>query len=444
MSVGLGVIMKNALKKSCRFWCITLIVALPALANALTLKEALTLARESLPEYQAVMLKMKATEALATASLGPYLPRIDAQTSAIRHYIGPQLPNYSLTNYQLSGNWTVFDGGKRYANRQIALLNLDNDSEELRKTLINLEYNVKIAFYTALARRDSLEQKQLQLKDAQKDYEIARGRYKYGLARLSDTLQASVRFDQAKYNVVTADGDLRKAIDDLNSLVGNSLTARPLLDGSLEYSPFMPNIASLHQSALQKPEIKQAEDAVKIARFNRSVELSAFWPSVSADASYLRTKGVAPGSLSIPEDRTVGVSLTWNIFEFGKMFRQKSAGISTKSSEATLAEKKRTLLLDVQRVYEDFVTAADKIGVAREQLKQAEHNYAQALGEYKIGKADILSLVQAESLLADARAQMINAKLDLLAAKSQLERVAGVPALEALPATEDSADLAIP
>ena len=40
--------------------------------------------------------------------------------------------------------------------------------------------------------------------------------------------------------------------------------------------------------------------------------------------------------------------------------------------------------------------------------------------------------MQAESLLADARAQMINSKLDLLAAKSQIERVAGVAALETL------------
>lgn len=407
--------------------------AAPADSYALTLQEALTMARETLPGYKAAELKAKATEALASASLGPYFPSIDGQTSSVRHHIGPTFEPYSLTNYQLSGSWTIFDGGKRYANRQIALLNFDNDSEQARRTLIELEYNVKVAFYTSLARRDSLEQKRLQLIDAQKDDEIAQGRYKYGLVKLSDTLQASVRLDQAKYNIVTADGDLRKAIDDLNSLVGYALSERPYLDGSLELSPKKPMTSALYEAALQKPEIKQAEDQVKIARFNRSVELSAFWPSVSANTGYVRTVGMAPGTLLIPEDRTVGISLTWNIFELGKVFRQKSAAIATESSEATLAETKRTLVLDVQKTYEDLVTAADKIGVAREQLKQAEHNYGQALGEYKIGKGDILSLVQAETLLSDARNQIINSKLDVATAKSQLERVAGIQELETMP-----------
>ena len=407
-------------------------------SHALTLEEALALAKATVPAYRAAAFKVEATDALASASWGPYFPQVDAQTSATRHYIGPAFPDYSLTNYQLSGSWTLFDGGKRYANRQIALLNLNNDSEELRRTLINLEYNVKIAFYTALAKKDSLQQRQLQLQDAQKDYEIAQGRHKYGLVKLSDTLQASVRLDQAKYNVVTADGDLRKAIADLNSLVGYVLDTRQTLEGSLEFQPFMPIVSNLYEAALQRPEIKQATDAVKIARFNRSVELSAFWPSVSAEAGYLKMKGVAPGSLAIPEDRTIGITMSWNIFELGKFFRQKSAALSTEASAATLEETKRTIVLDVQKAYEDFVTTAGKISVAREQLKQAEHNYTQALGEYKIGKADILSLVQAETLLSDARNQMINSKLDVVTAKSQLERLAGVPELESLPIEKGS------
>lgn len=131
----------------------------------------------------------------------------------------------------------------------------------------------------------------------------------------------------------------------------------------------------------------------------------------------------------------MGLSLSWNIFEFGKFYRQKSSAISTNVSEATLSDTKRSLLLDVQKVFENLITAQSKIAVAQEQLKQTEHNYAQAFGEYKIGKADILSLVQAESLLADARVQLTSAKLEFLITKSQLEKVAGVQAIEALTKT---------
>jgi outer membrane protein len=90
------------------------------------------------------------------------------------------------------------------------------------------------------------------------------------------------------------------------------------------------------------------------------------------------------------------------------------------------------LLLDVNKSYEDLVTASDNLEVARQQLKQAELNYQQAFGEYKVGKADILSLVQAESLFAGAREQFINSRLNLVLSGASLERIAGVESLESL------------
>jgi len=400
-------------------------------AGAISLDEALQMAKETVPAYKASELKKRATEALASASLGPYFPSLDASASQNRH--SPSIyPDYTSRTYQIGFSYTLFDGGRRGANRDIALTNYDNDSEELRKTLINLDFNVKVAFYTVLARKDSVMQKKLQQKDAQKDFEVAQGRYKHGLVKLSDTLQASVRREQAKFNVITAEGDLRKARAELCSLIGSPLDSDILLEGSLDVT--VPSLSSsiMQEAVLQKPEMKQAANAIKLAEFNRSLELSAFWPTISAEASYAKMRGAAPGSTLIPEDRVIGLSLKWNVFELGKLFRQKAAAISTEASAESLNETKRALFLDVQKTHEDLLTAAGKLGVAAEQLKQAEHNYNQALGEYRLGKADILSLVQAESLLADARDQLISIKLNLAVAKSQLEKVIGVPSLDTL------------
>ncbi len=89
-------------------------------------------------------------------------------------------------------------------------------------------------------------------------------------------------------------------------------------------------------------------------------------------------------------------------------------------------------MLNVHKTYEDFATASNKLKVAEQQLKQAEHNYSQAFGEYKVGKADILSLVQAESLLSNAREQLISSKLNLILSKALLEKIAGVESLETI------------
>ena len=60
----------------------------------------------------------------------------------------------------------------------------------------------------------------------------------------------------------------------------------------------------------------------------------------------------------------------------------------------------------MRKSYEDFITTSRNVKVADEQLKQALQNYDQAFGEYKVGKGDILSVVFAETLLAQAGSRM--------------------------------------
>ncbi|MBI5211842.1 MAG: TolC family protein [Nitrospirae bacterium] len=398
-------------------------------AYSLTLDEALALAKEKLPSYKASFIKTKSSEALYDASLGPYLPSLD--TSAKYNRNDTSKTDYDSRVYDLTLSYTLFDGGKRRANREIAFLNLDTDKEDLRKNLIELVFNVKVAFYTAIAQKDAFEQRKIQLQDAQKDFEIAEGRYKFGVAKLSDVLQASVRLEQAKFNLVQAEGDFNKALSELNSIIGKALDSRYEIQGSLDIGMAPPDVNRLSDLSLQRPEIKQAELSLKIAESSKLLALSAFYPVLSADASYTRTSGGRSSTAtSSPDERSVGVTATWNIFELGKFFKHKSSKFDIEVSSEKLNDTKRKLLLDVHKTYEDFTTASNKLKVAEQQLKQAEHNYSQAFGEYKVGKADILSLVQAESLLSTAREQLIQSRLNLVLSKTLLEKTAGVERFE--------------
>jgi outer membrane protein TolC len=400
----------------------------------LTLDEAISLAKETLPFYKASVIRTQSTEALYHASLGPYLPSLDASTVQRRFYTSPD--EFQTSSYDVTLSYILFDGGNRKASRNIAWLNFDISKEELRTTLLDLEFNVKSAFYTAIARRDTLEQRNIQLQDAQKDYEVAEGRYKFGVAKLLDVLQASVRLEQARFSLVQAKGDFKKALLELNSLIGKPLDSQYDIEGSIDVEIKLPEREKLSDAVLQRPEIKQAEDSLKIAENNKSLSLSTFFPVISADASYQKTsggiRGLATGETAIPEEKILGITATWNIFELGKFFRVKSSELEKGVVLENLNDLKRQLLLDINKAYEDLITALNNLKVAQQQLKQAELNYSQAFGEYKVGKADILSLVQAESLLATAREQLINSQLNLISSKVSLERIAGVERLEFL------------
>lgn len=403
----------------------------PEFSFPITVEQAVSMAKENLPSYKASAIQVRSAEALYSASLSPYFPSVDAATSQ-EHHIAPEpLGNYDLGSYDVTASYTLFDGGRRRANRNIAGLNLNIDQQELQKNCIELRFNVMAAFYTAMARKEILEERKVQLHDARKDLEIAQGRNRLGASKLSDVLQASVRSEQAKYNVVQGEGELAKAVSELNSLLGRPLKTPYDLEGSLQVELLVPDPERLSAAALQRPEIKQGESVVKISQNNKAIETSTFFPTISAVASYNKVDSPLTKSF-LNEDSTIGLRATWNIFELGKFYKRKSAEFQIHVSQEQLNETVRKLLLNLTKAYEDYVTAGRNVSVAREQLTAAEHNYSQALGEYKVGKGDILSLVLAEGMLSSAREQLTVSKLNLMLSKSLLERATGVEKLESL------------
>ncbi|MFZ5906962.1 MAG: TolC family protein [Nitrospirota bacterium] len=397
-------------------------------AHALTLDEAVSLSRESLPAYKASVLRVHSSEALYQATLSPYLPRLDASASYQRLFRNTEELDSRL--YDLTLSYTLFDWGNRRANRTIGKLNLDISSEDLRKAFLDLSFQVKLAFYTAMALQESVAQRTIQLRDANTDFEVAEGRYTFGVARLSDVLQASVRKEQAKFNLIQTEGDLRKALSELNSLIGKPLGSTYDLQGSLEPGNDIPGAALLEELALRRPDLKQAEYAVQIAAQNTKTSRSLFFPSLTASAGYTKFSGDTLTSYA--EEKTAALTATWNLFELGKFFTYKSSRFEETIAQENLQDRKRQVLLDVRKTYEDLLTDTGKLLVAREQVRQAEQNYSQALGEYKVGKGDITTLVQAESLLADARDQLIRARLSRALTKALLEQVTGIEKLENL------------
>ncbi len=405
------------------------LLIVPSISDSLTLDEAILLAKQKLPSVKASELKIKSSEAIFHSSLSPYLPSIDASTEHQRIFTSQE----ELTSriYDLTLTYTLFDGGNRKANRNIARLNLDISIEDFKKNLLDLEYNVKVAFYNAIAHKEIEELRRIQLKDAEKDYEIAEGRYKFGVAKLSDTLQASVRLEQAKFNLVQAEGEYKKALSDLNSLIGEALDTPHELQGTLDITFEYIDINKLFSVTLQRPEIKQAEDLLKISEQYKLVSKSSFYPNILLNASYTKTGGDLSRT-SFSEEKTAGLTARWNLFDLGKFYKLRSSEFERRLTLENFNDLKRQLLLDVNNIYQDYITASRNLLVAKEQLKQAEYNYSQALGEYKVGKADILSLILAESFLSNSREQLVNAKLNLVLSKALLERTAGLHNLESL------------
>ena len=411
------------------------VVLVPASSPALTLDEALEMAKSNLPAYQAQATRVRSSEALYKATLGAYVPSVDAAGTAFRRNIAGY--DSSTNSFDVTASLKLFDYKRGYT-RDIARYSFNSEQEGLRKSLLDLEFSVKSSFYTTLATRGILEQRKVQLENALKNYEVAEGRRKFGVAKLSDVLQVSVRLEQARYNLVQSEGSLQKSLSELSSLIGTPITDAADLQGVLTFDLPMPDEKRLEQALLRRPEILQAELAVKRAESAEGISTGDFLPVLSGNLNYTRTDTSNPASSTAfvygnpYEDRSAALLASWNLFELGKFYRRKAASIDTVTAAKNFKETERSIRLELRKSYEDFLTASRNVKVADEQLKQALQNYDQAFGEYKVGKGDILSVVFAETLLAQAREQDVVAKLNVYLAKAILERVSGIERLESL------------
>jgi outer membrane protein TolC len=251
-----------------------------------------------------------------------------------------------------------------------------------------------------------------------------------------------VRLEQACFNLVQSEGTLQKSLAELSSFIARRVVSAEELQGDLNFNMPLPDEKLLLEAQARRPELIQAELAVKRAESNQSLATGDYFPVISGNLTYSRSDdtivNAIPPFVNPLEDRSAALVASWNLFEFGKIYRSQAASIDILTSGENLKETRRTLQLELRKSYEDFVTASRNVQVAIEQDRQAQQNYDQAFGEYKVGKGDILSLVFAETLLSQAREQMVSSALNLYLSKALLERTAGIDSLEDLAADAGS------
>jgi outer membrane protein len=81
--------------------------------------------------------------------------------------------------------------------------------------------------------------------------------------------------------------------------------------------------------------------------------------------------------------------------------------------------------LDVWEAYQNLSTATQTIRTTLDLLASAEQSERVALGRYKAGVGNILDVLNAQSALANARLQRIQAMLDWQVSRATLARAVG-------------------
>ena len=384
---------------------------------------------------------VKRSEYSYISTIDPYLPRVDIQSYYVRSLnnvasvgqptiTAPTIGGFTDTFasrdlYTFTGTITyrLFDGGERYARRKQAYSFLGREKEILKGVRADVLYNVKTSFYTALGNKAIVETRRDAFRTAEKVYALTRGRYDAGVAKKSEVLQAEVRRTTAEINMLTAVKQYERSLEEFKSLLLFNPADNQDVEGPFEEPGYTGDFKALVERAVAvRPDVRAQVNEVERLNMVYKERKSAWFPRIDAQFQQARDD-----THFFPEGRQDAflINFTYPLFDgVGRYYNMQGAASDVAAARYRLGEIRRNVELDIIKALKDYELSRQNVRLYRELVREAGSNFEQAFGEYRVGKGDILALLQSERELAVARENHITAIARAHTTLTLLERVA--------------------
>ena len=187
----------------------------------ITLNEAITIARESRPEFQLAEVKVEEARQNVKLVKKSYFPKITVEgqyqiggrsfTSNYGYNFGGYL-NFPTINAMLIKN-QIKEANALYSREQSTAINTKN----------NIYYEIQQAYYSMLERKNSIPVAFLGLKQAKENYELSYGRYKVGVGNPVELKEAQVQYQDAMLKYYNSLYQFNSARAELEKFIGKNL-----------------------------------------------------------------------------------------------------------------------------------------------------------------------------------------------------------------------------
>jgi len=399
----------------------------------LTLRAALERAFLLSPSALRAEDEIEAAEAQRVATKSLVLPRINLTGSLIRNSEEVTFGSVEDSRTILPGtDWNarvtlqqpVYAGRREFRlyYQSKEGITLARDGKRATRDRIALRV---IADYAAAVQAQALIEVERQAGSlAEKRIAQAQSLFDAGEVTRVDVLRAETAHKAALRRVASAEAEgiqarsrlrMALAIDGGDAELG-------ALDHTIEIGLPVLGADTLEARAFTRAEVKQAETNVRIADLEFLKQKGAYLPVVTADMGYIRQKS------SFPSDSYGYAALRFTVplFQGGEVgARMRIAAARQHQAEVTLKEARRQATEDVRQSLSLLEVARRTKGLADDQVKAAEAEYAQARDLYEQREATALDLEAAEQALSEARRALIQARFAVLQAESSAWLAAG-------------------
>jgi outer membrane protein len=331
-------------------------------------------------------------------------------------------------NFNTTLSQPLFAGGAIVSNYELERYGVDLSKADLETIKRDIVLFVREGYFNILRTEKFVDVGNQAVKQFEAQLEVTKAFFDVGIVAKNDVLQAEVRLANARQALVRAENDAAVAKSSFNTLLRREVNAPLAVVDILGYQPFPLNFEeALGEALMRRPEIRaaestirQAEEAVKIAR-------SEFFPTISLAGNYTRLSDEATLNGDLKDDRwTIQGLATFTLFNTGKTYYK----VGESKVKLTQAEKARAQLIDnitleLKQSYLGVLQSEKNIGVAQKSIEQAEENVRMNEERYKYQVATQTDVLDAVTLLAQARVNYYSALSDFNIAKAALDRAIG-------------------
>lgn len=358
--------------------------------------------------------------------------------------------------------------GRLRANREAARSNVRVARGQYYTAQNELVFAVQTLYLQALRARELIQVAREAVEASQEQLRVSEAGLRAGTNAEFDVLRARVQLANNRQNLVTAEGDYRRAIAalvEVLSLPGTTrlelvpvalppepdqvaaATARSLIEPEREQpgpgnglpgsdivqSPVPQSLErALAEAFNRRPEIYSAEWSRRAAQYRVRFERLGNYPSIVLGANFFYNPDAA-GFAAVTKSYSLVANIAIPIWDAGlarARTRQARADVDLAAAQLEAArdqvtEEVRRALIDLEEATERRRSAQANTASARETLRVARVRYEAGLGT-------VVEITDAEAALTQSRANEVNAGFDYVSALAALNRSLGRYASETL------------
>ncbi len=245
-----------------------------------------------------------------------------------------------------------------------------------------------------------------------------------GTAITRDLLAAQARRSEVRLERVEAANAVRSARLELNRRIGLPLDApvQPAV-------PAEPLVVDTTAVLDEHPQLEALAEQTRARRASLAAATAARLPELDVSARYFVAR---PNPYYFTDQESFRntwefvVSGRWPVWEGGRLSAQRQeARARLEAAEATLADAAERMTVDLARARLELQRASEAVGVAAQNVAEAEESFRVARQQFGEGAALSADVLDAEQALREAQARSSSAEADLAIARAAVLNALG-------------------